>query len=241
MWVWRRSIRTLMRCTIVAATSVLANCALPPDGSYRFQAAIEDPPVAYRNARAGDPLRITVNLQNLSDKYIPISAPDGRPGGVYLQVTASSSTGFIGRPSVQTGLRGGRLIASGPDAGTPFLFDDHNDAVQSLASTGPILLHLNGTTIRNILSLQANEAAFVVELPIDWSRVPSGAPGTKTYSIPVFVTLNLDFAYVDYTGKQYAFTRGVRRTVQAILINDLRPGSIFRPANGPVSGVFSQR
>ena len=88
------------------------------------------------------------------------------------------------------------------------------------------------------LSLFSNEAAFTVELPIDWRHVPNAPPGTASYAVPILVTLNIDFAYVDYTGKRYVFTKGVSRNVQAILINDLRPGAGFRPANGPVTGVF---
>ncbi len=241
MWRPRLFSRAFLRALGFAAIATLAGCAGTPHGEYRFQAAMENVPVAYRGVRGGEPLRITVNFQNFSEKYIPLARNDGTAWGLYLKVSASSPSGFTGRPSVRIGLRGGNTLLPAPDSAKTLWFDPHNPAVRDLAATGPVLLHVNGDTIMNVLTLLSNEAAFTVEVPIDWSRVPSGAAGTKDYSVPILVTVKIDFAYVDPNGKQYAFTKGVSRTVAAVLINDLRPGSGFRPANGPVSGVFREQ
>lgn len=241
MWRPRWFSRTFLRVLGFAAIAPLAGCAWAPDGEYRFQAAMENVPVAYRGVRGGEPLRITVNFQNFSEKYIPVADNDGRARGLYLKVSASSASGLTGRPAVHVGLRSGSMLLPARESASPLWFDSHNPAVRDLAATGPVLLHLDGDTIQNVLTLLSNEAAFTVEVPIDWRRVPSGGPGTKDYSVPILVTVKIDFAYVDHTGKQYAFTKGVSRAVAAVLINDLRPGSGFRPANGPVSGVFREQ
>src|SRR6266700_1408223 len=130
----------LLRILVLVAAAPLANCALPPHGDYRFQAAIEDTPVAYRGVRLAEPLRMTVNFQNFSEKYVAIAGQDGRAGGIYLKVSASSPSGLIGRPIVSVGLRGGDTILPASSSASPFWFDRHNPAVEDLASTGPILL-----------------------------------------------------------------------------------------------------
>jgi hypothetical protein len=221
---------------IVAIGFAISGCAGLPSGTYRFQTEFERDPMAFREGQRGEPLVINVKLQNLSDQAVWIGGKSSAEAGVYLGAQVNSSSGFLSKPSVITGLRGGMRIHSQSEATSELWFDRHAAAVTELAEIGPPLLHLDPDNVRSSLGLFANEAAFNVSIPVRWDLVPR-----SPLMIPIDVELTINIAYVGPNGEKFIFPQPLLRRITGYLVNGRRYATGSMPApNGPVSGEFKK-
>jgi hypothetical protein len=239
---WRGSASANMSCRLrgrqlaasVALTLMLAGCVHDPIGVYRLQTEFESQPIAFRDEVRGEPLTISTKLQNLTAKEILIAGPNPGDQGLRLIARIDNAPPFLGSPSVEVGYRGGSYVLKASEATQTLWFDRQASAVDRLAQVGPVLLHINADDVHRNLSLLANEAAFNVIVPVNWSMV-----NRDHMVIRVEFNLAISVEFIGNNGKIFTFPGNFQRRIVAYLINGQRYPSGTLPApNGPISGEF---
>lgn len=220
---------------LAAISLLLGGCAVPdPTGKYRFQAELERDGMAFRHGLTTEPLVVMVKLQNLSEQTIQLAPAEVSKGGAVVTARVANQPAFIGQPTVVVGYRGGARLRAKQDAAKALWSDRHAAAVQSLASVGPTLLHLQADDVRTSLGLMSNEGAVAVVLPVDWTLAPK-----TPQLIPVEFDLSIAITYQGAKGQTFVFPGELQRHMTAWLVNGARYASGTLPApNGPIEGEF---